>query len=189
MHAQVCVGRVIAAGTAHIDASGPLAAKLAGQAGDGFICTSGKDPELYKTLIGKVEEGAAAAGRDVNDIRRMIEIKVSYDHDEQYALEACGWWAALALSSDQKTGIEDPLEMERVAQENIDKAHTRFIVSNNPQDVVDRIAPYLDLGFQDLMIHGPGNDQRRFLEQFATDVLPALRERGEAVAAAGASIT
>ena len=26
---------------------GPLAAKLAGRVGDGFICTSGKDPELY----------------------------------------------------------------------------------------------------------------------------------------------
>ncbi len=163
----------------YVAASGPLAAKLAGQVGDGFICTSGKDPELYRTLVEKVEEGAAAAGRDATDIRRMIEIKVSYDHDLKYAYEACHWWAALALTSDQKTGIEDPLEMERLADENADKAHTRFIVSDDPQDVVDRIAPYVDLGFQDLVIHGPGNDQRRFLEQFTTDVLPALRERAD----------
>ncbi len=163
----------------YVAASGPLAAKLAGQVGDGFICTSGKDPELYRTLVGKVEEGAAAAGRDAGEIRRMIEVKVSYDHDLDYAYSACHWWAALALSSDQKTGVEDPLEMERLADENADKAHTRFIVSNDPQDVVDRIGPYLDLGFQDLVIHGPGNDQRRFLEQFTTDVLPLLRERAE----------
>jgi alkanesulfonate monooxygenase SsuD/methylene tetrahydromethanopterin reductase-like flavin-dependent oxidoreductase (luciferase family) len=60
-----------------------------------------------------------------------------------------------------------------------DKAHTRFIVSDDPADVVDRIGPYLDLGFDDLVIHGPGGDQRRFLEQFTTDVLPALRERAD----------
>jgi coenzyme F420-dependent glucose-6-phosphate dehydrogenase len=163
-----------------VAASGPLAAKLAGQVGDGFICTSGKDPELYTTLVANVEEGAKAAGRDPSEIRRMIEVKVSYDRDIDFAYKACRWWAALALSSDQKTGIEDPLEMERVADENADKAHTRFIVSDNPQDVVDRISPYLDLGFQDLVIHGPGNDQHRFLEQFTTDVLPALRKRAEA---------
>jgi coenzyme F420-dependent glucose-6-phosphate dehydrogenase len=33
-----------------IAASGPLAAKLAGRAGDGFISTSGKDPDLYREL-------------------------------------------------------------------------------------------------------------------------------------------
>ncbi len=155
-------------------ASGPLAAKLAGRMGDGFICTSGKAPELYETLLENVAAGAGEAGRDASDIRRMIEVKVSYDHDLDYAYEACGFWAALALSSEQKTGIEDPLEMERVADANIANAHTRFIVSNDPEEVAARIKPYIDLGFEDLVIHAPGHDQRRFLKQFSADVLPLL---------------
>ena len=163
----------------YLAASGPLAARLAGEVGDGFICTSGKAPELYRTLLDHVEEGAAAAGRDPAAIRRSIEIKVSYDRDLAHAYEACHWWAALSLSSDQKTGIEDALEMERVADRNLDQAHTRFIVGDDPQDVVERIAPYLDLGFQDLVVHGPDTDQRRFLDQFTTDVLPLLRARCE----------
>ena len=162
-----------------VAASGPMAAKLAGSVGDGFICTSGKDPELYKTLIANVEDGAREAGRASADIRRMIEIKVSYDRDLPMAFSNCAWWGALALTSDQKTGVEDPLEMQRLADENVDKAHTRFICSDDPQAVVDRIAPYLDLGFQDLVLHGPGNDQRRFLEQFTEDVLPLLRKRAD----------
>ncbi|MGI8507061.1 MAG: glucose-6-phosphate dehydrogenase (coenzyme-F420) [Solirubrobacteraceae bacterium] len=160
-----------------VAASGPLAAKLAGRVGDGFICTSGKDPQLYSELLDKVQEGAAAADRDASKLRRMIEIKVSYDRDPDYALQACRWWAALALTPEQKEGIEDPIEMERVADENAGNAHTRFIVSDDPQEVVDRIATYLDLGFNDLLLHGPGNDQRRFLDQFASDVLPLLRQR------------
>ncbi len=160
-----------------VAASGPLAAKLAGRVGDGFICTSGKDPELYRTLLGKVEEGAAEAGRDAAGIRRQIEIKVSYDRDREVALTNCNWWAALALTPEQKEGIEDPIEMERVADAHLDQAHTRFIVSDDPAEVVERIGPYLELGFEDLVIHGPGADQARFLDQFCADVLPLLRER------------
>src|SRR5687767_4735328 len=38
----------------YVAASGPLAAKLAGRVGDGFICTSGKGPELYDSLLAAV---------------------------------------------------------------------------------------------------------------------------------------
>ncbi len=160
-----------------VAASGPLAAKLAGRVGDGFICTSGKDPELYRELLGKVEEGAAQAGRDASAIRRQIEIKVSYDRDEEHAYTNCHPWAALSLTPEQKEGIEDPVEMERVADDHLDQAHRRFIVSADPAEVVERIGAYLDLGFQDLVLHGPGDDQSRFLEHFTEDVLPLLRER------------
>ncbi|MEK6438294.1 hypothetical protein [Pseudonocardia sp. T1-2H] len=84
------------------------------------------------------------------------------------------------MSSEQTTGVEDPLEMERLADANVDKAHTRFTVSDDPAEVVDRIGTYLDLGFTDLVLHGPGGDQHRFLEQFTTDVLPGLRDRAKA---------
>jgi coenzyme F420-dependent glucose-6-phosphate dehydrogenase len=161
----------------YVAASGPLAAKLAGRVGDGFICTSGKDPDLYHELLAKVAEGAEAAGRDPASIRRMIEIKVSYDRDAKAAVTNTYPWAALALRPDQKSGIEDPIEMERVAEENLDQAPSRFICSNDPDEVVDRIGVYVDLGFEELVLHAPGPDQRRFLEEFGADVLPLLRDR------------
>src|SRR5439155_2720253 len=101
----------------YVAASGPLAAKLAGRVGDGFICTSGKDPALYDELLAKVVEGARDAGRDPDEIERMIEVKVSYDRDQERAIANCAWWAALALTPEEKEGIEDPVEMERVADE------------------------------------------------------------------------
>jgi coenzyme F420-dependent glucose-6-phosphate dehydrogenase len=159
----------------YMAASGPLAAKLAGRLGDGFICTSGKPRELYVELLEKLEEGARAAGRDPAGLPRMIEIKVSYDHGRDYAEEACRWWAALALSPEEKSGVDDPVEMERLADANAERASTRFIVSDDPDEVVERIAPYVELGFDELVFHAPGNDQARFLEQFARDVLPRLR--------------
>ena len=161
----------------YVAASGPLAAKLAGRVGDGFICTSGKKPELYEELLANVAEGAGQAGRDASAIEHTIEIKVSYDRDADYALKACEWWAALALTPDEKSGIEDPVEMERLADEHADRAHTRFIVTNDPQEAAEKIWWYVDQGFTHLVFHGPGDDQARFLEQFSADVLPLLRER------------
>lgn len=160
-----------------VAASGPLAAKLAGRTGDGFIVTSGKNPELYVELNAAMEEGAQAAGRDPAEIARMIEIKVSYDHDVDFARVACRYWAPLALTPEQKQDVEDPLELERLADENPDIAQTRFIVSDDPEEVVERIGDYVALGFDHLVFHAPGEDQRRFLDQFAADVVPRLRER------------
>jgi coenzyme F420-dependent glucose-6-phosphate dehydrogenase len=161
----------------YIAASGPLAAKLAGRSGDGFICTSGKDPALYDQLLGKVAEGAEEAGRDPAQIRHMIEIKVSYDRDRELAFTNTHFWAALGLEPEQKEGIEDPLEMERVAKEHLDQAPRRFICTDDPEEVVEKIKVYTDLGFDELLLHAPGHDQRRFFEQFGADVLPLLRDR------------
>ena len=44
-----------------VAASGPLAATMAGQIAEGFICTSGKNPQLYTDLTAKVREGLGAA--------------------------------------------------------------------------------------------------------------------------------
>lgn len=160
-----------------IAAGGPKAAALAGEIGDGFIVTSGKGEDLYHTLLGGLEEGAQRADRDPATIDRFIEIKVSYDHDAAYAKEACRPWAALALTAEEKGGTEDPIEMERLAEDAADRAHTRFIVSDDPDEVVEQIAFYVDLGFRDLVFHFPGEDQERALGQFAADVLPRLRAR------------
>ena len=172
----------------YVAASGSLAAKLAGRVADGLICTSGKKPELYEELTANLEAGAEAAGRDASAIDRFIEIKVSYDRDLEYAREACHFWAPLALKPDEKVGIEDPIEMEKAADAILDRAHTRFIVSNDPDEVVEKIAPYVELGFTHLCFHGPGRDQARLLRQFCGEVLPKLHDRfgtGAATLAAG----
>jgi coenzyme F420-dependent glucose-6-phosphate dehydrogenase len=161
-----------------VAASGPLAAKLAGRVGDGFICTSGKQEALYGELIAALEEGARAAGRDPAAITRMIEIKVSYHTDRAAAQRNCRPWAALALSGEEKAGVDDPIEMERLADAlPAERAASRFIVSDDPDEVVERIRPYVALGFTELVLHHPGHDQQRALELFASDVLPRLRDR------------
>jgi coenzyme F420-dependent glucose-6-phosphate dehydrogenase len=164
----------------YVAASGELAARLAGRVADGFICTSGKKPELYsETLIPAVKEGAERAGRDWRKLDMMIEMKVSYDHDKQRALEDTRHWAALALTPEEKVGVEDPVEMERLADAlPVERAASRWIVSDNPDEHLAKIQPYLDLGFNHLVFHAPGEDQERFLRLYAEEILPRLRSQG-----------
>jgi coenzyme F420-dependent glucose-6-phosphate dehydrogenase len=162
----------------YVAASGPTAAKLAGRLGDGFICTSGKARELYtETLLPAVAEGLAKAGRR-DCIERMIEMKVSFDPDRERALADTRHWAALALSPEEKTGVEDPAEMEKLADAlPVERAASRWIVSSDPDEHVERIAETIELGFTHLVFHAPGPDQRRFLDLYAEHVLPRLRAR------------
>jgi coenzyme F420-dependent glucose-6-phosphate dehydrogenase len=162
----------------YIAASGPAAARLAGRIADGFICTSGKGMELYsETLLPAVREGAEKEGRRPDEIELTIEMKVSFDKDRQRALNDTRHWAALALSAEEKLGIEDPVEMERRANAlPVERAASRWIVSDDPEEHVAAIMEYIKLGFTHLIFHAPGPDQSRFLDLYSADVLPRLRQ-------------
>ena len=161
----------------YIAAGGPTVAKYAGRAGDGFICTSGKGAELYvDQLIPAVKEGAEAGGRSYDALDRMIEIKLSYEETEEAALENTRFWSPLSLSKEQKHDITDPVEMERAADAlPIEQIAKRWIVGTDPDEVVAQIGQYVDWGFNHLVFHAPGHDQRRFLELFERDLAPRLR--------------
>jgi coenzyme F420-dependent glucose-6-phosphate dehydrogenase len=161
-----------------IAASGPAAARLAGRVADGFIATSGKGEELYTgELLPAVAEGIAKAGRADDDVERMIEMKVSFDTDRERAIADTRIWAALALSGEQKMGVHDPREMEALARTVEDVAHRRWLVSDDPDEHVAQLAPYVEWGFRHLVFHFPGDDQERAMSLYAEQVLPRLRER------------
>ena len=137
----------------YVAAGGPVVARYAGRVAEGFICTSGKGMQLYTgELIPAVAAGAAAAERDPTGIDHMIEIKLSYDRDPDRALQNC---------------LADRLPIDQVAR--------RWIVASDPDAAMAQLQPYLDAGFTHLVFHGPGQDQERFLTQFAEDLLPRLR--------------
>jgi coenzyme F420-dependent glucose-6-phosphate dehydrogenase len=163
----------------YLAGAGPMVAKYAGRSTDGFICTSGKPEALYtETLLPNVEAGLAAAGKTKETFDRMIEVKVSFDTDKERALNDTRHWAALALSPEEKMSVEDPLEMEKLADAlPLDRVAKRWIVSADPDEQIEKIRPYVELGFRHLVFHAPGPDQERFLKLYADKVLPKLREQ------------
>jgi coenzyme F420-dependent glucose-6-phosphate dehydrogenase len=162
----------------YVGASGPTAAKFAGRQADGLICTSGKGMELYtETLLPALAEGAQAADRELDSIDKMIEMKVSFDEDLDRARSDTRIWSALALPADDKVDVHNPREMEERAR-GLDDAtvQKRWLISNDPDEHIEQIRPYVDAGFRHLVFHAPGDDQGRFLRTYAKEILPRLRE-------------
>src|ERR1700681_4069746 len=160
----------------YIGAGGPQVAKYAGRAGDGLICTSGKGMELYsEQLLPSFAEGDRESGRDGSGLDRMIEVKVSFDSDRSRAMEDTKIWAALALPAEAKAGVDDPREMERLARGVENVAHRRWLVSNEPDEHVEQLAPYLELSFNHLVFHSPGTHKSRFMKLYASQILPRIR--------------
>ena len=162
----------------YIAGAGPFMAKLAGLEADGFICTSGKKWELYtETLLPNLAAGLEASGRATSaTYDRLIEMKVSFDTDGARALRDTKFWGALALTPQEKTDVEDPIEMERLADAlPVERTASRWIVGTDPAEMVDRIGKYVDLGFNHLVFHAPGPGQARFIRLFGARVLPLLR--------------
>ena len=162
----------------YVAAGGPVVAKYAGRAGDGFICTSrqGHGPLHRQAAARRRRRAPSAAGRTVDAIDRMIEIKLSYARTREQAMENTRFWAPLSLTAEQKHGLDDPVEMAEAADAlPIEQVATRWIVATDPDAVVDAVRPYVDAGFNHLVFHAPGHDQAAFLDDFARDVLPRLR--------------
>jgi coenzyme F420-dependent glucose-6-phosphate dehydrogenase len=161
----------------YIAAGGPLNAKYAGRAGDGFICTSGKGASLYvDELLPNVVVGREESALKDQPFERMIEVKVSFDTDPERALNDTRHWAALSLSAEEKHSIEDPAEMERLAAAlPIERVAKRWIVSSDPDEHVAAIKTYIDYGFDHLVFHAPGPDQNRFIQLYSEQILPRLK--------------
>ena len=164
----------------YVAAAGAVVARYAGRTGDGFICTSGKKWELYtETLMPSVAEGIGKATEPKkHPYENMIEIKVSFDSDKERARQDTRHWAALALTPEEKMSVEDPIEMQRLADAlPLERAASRWIVSSDADEHVERIGTCVDLGFRNLVFHAPGPDQARFLKLYGEHVLPRLRKR------------
>ena len=68
--------------------------------------------------------------------------------------------------------------MQRLGEQlPIERAASRFIVSDDPEEHIERIAWYIGLGFRHLVFHDPGADQGEFLRMYGEEILPRLRER------------
>ena len=79
-------------------------------------------------------------------------------------------------------GVDDPLEMQRLGEQlPIERAASRFIVSDDPEEHIERIAWYIGLGFRHLVFHDPGADQADFLR--------ALRRRDPPAPAGAVRVT
>ncbi len=148
-----------------ISALVPHSAEFAGVHGDGIWTTGGKQPDIYKGIIQDLETSAKKAGKDPTRMPRLVELNVAYTDNIDAAIqEQIKYWAGTYVPALFDQNIYTPaMSQENGEVVGPDTIKKTGCFSSNPEDHVKFAQQYIDLGFDTLIFHSPGPDQKAFM--------------------------
>jgi G6PDH family F420-dependent oxidoreductase len=149
----------------YVAATAPMAAKLAGRIGDGFISTA---PE--KEYVDNFE---SAGGKGKQKLGMM---HCAYDEDERAGLKrATALWPNLAMKGPLGQELATPSDFEEAAamidEEDVAEATP---CGPDPEPYLKLIEKYDKAGFTHVYIHQIGDNQDEFAEFAAKELMPKL---------------
>jgi alkanesulfonate monooxygenase SsuD/methylene tetrahydromethanopterin reductase-like flavin-dependent oxidoreductase (luciferase family) len=147
--------------------SAETAAWAAGWA-DGLI-TVNQPVERLRRVVEAFRAGAA--GKPM-----YLQVHLAYAEDEATALaNAHQQWASNALDGSIAWELELPEQFEAATRHvRPDDVRETVLVTADPSRLTAELAAYTELGFDGVFVHEVGRDQRRTIELFGAEVLPAL---------------
>ena len=153
---------------------GPRSARLAGQYADGWI-TDVSILTSRKDVVQAFEEGARAAGKEPAAMPRLVEPFVIVG-GEREALEAAPMWLFHTIP-EQVRDMWDPRQIQRYTEEHStpEREMEHWLISADPEVHLNAIRRLVDAGATHVFVHSAQRDQRRFIDFYGREVLPALR--------------
>ena len=144
-------------------------ARWAGTWADGLITVAG-EPEQTKKIISAFRSNGGV------DRPILLKVQVSFAKDQKTALEgAYAQWKTNVFGSKAQADLRSPAQYDELAKsvrpEDMEK---HVLISNDPQEYIDRLRQYFDLGVAKLSIHNVNRDQEGFIDFFGREVLPGL---------------
>ena len=148
-----------------VAASGPKAAELAGEVGDGLVATA-PDRELVSTF-----DGAGGTGKP-----RFAQLTVCWAENEDEAITTAHHvWPNAGLRGTLGQELPLPSHFEQAAQMVSREELADVIVCGpDPERHLAAIQEYVDAGFDHVYVHQVGDDQDGFLDFYAREILPAF---------------
>ncbi len=156
-------------------ANGRKSMRLAGLNGDGLIT----DPLTWKKYKSEWEGGARDTGKNPAEMPVLVEQLVSVG-DKDEARQAAELWRFLPKAFKKYYNIEDPAEIQRVADNEIpfEQLISEWPVGTDPAVHVEAIKKLFDSGATIINIHSGQSDQKKVIEFYASNVLPKLKQSG-----------
>jgi len=158
----------------YVASNGPKMAYIAGKLADGYLTLPLGHDYIQNTLLPAVSRGAKDAGRNPDEIEKIIEIELSFNPDYEKAVASCWRWAGcLTEGSVNKT---DPKQIEEDGRRLITKARLSqsFLIATSPDDIISAVERYLEMGFWHVQFLSASPDEELFIETMASRVLPYL---------------
>jgi coenzyme F420-dependent glucose-6-phosphate dehydrogenase len=148
-----------------VAASGPMAAEVAGQIGDGLISTApdSKVVDVYR--------------RNGGQGPRYGQLHVCYGRDESEAVEtAHRQWINAAIGGELGQELPLPANFEQAGKTvRPEDVAEKVVCGPDPERHIAKIREYADAGFDHVYVHQIGADQDGFFRFYAEEVLPKLQ--------------
>jgi coenzyme F420-dependent glucose-6-phosphate dehydrogenase len=154
--------------------AGPINAKRTGRHADGMI-TVGAPVEKIGGLFDKFAEGAREAGKDPDQMPRVLQLHLSWaDTDEEALANAMTEWPNGGMKF-PKADIRSPHDFAQMAKlVRAEDFEGRMVISSDPDVHRAAIQRFVDLGFDRVYLHNVGRNQERWIEVFGEQVVPKL---------------
>ena len=154
--------------------AGPINAKRTGRHADGMI-TVGAPLEKIGGLFDRFAEGAREAGKDPDQMPRVLQLHLSWaESDEEALSNAMTEWPNGGMKF-PKADIRSPHDLAQMAKlVREEDFEGRMVISSDPDVHRAAIQRFVDLGFDRVYLHNVGRNQREWIEVFGREVLPRL---------------
>ena len=147
-----------------VAASGPSAAILAAEQGDG-LCAVSPDAEVLETY-----EQAGGSGP------RYGQVKLCWAADEEEAKKtAHHWWPNAGIGGELSQELALPRHFEQAAElVTPDVIAEKVPVGPDPEVHLEKIKAFVDAGYDHVYVHQIGPDQEGFFEFWRRELAPRL---------------
>jgi probable non-F420 flavinoid oxidoreductase len=147
----------------------PKTAEWVGSWADGMITIS-HPYEMLKEVVNAFRRGGGE-GKPM-----YLKVQLSYAEDQETALrEAHEQWRTNIFQSPVLSDLRSPQQFDYAAQfVKPDDMYESVKISSDPQQHIDWLQKYIELGFDNITLHNVNKQQQRFIEVFGEKVLPAF---------------
>ncbi|MBD1846867.1 TIGR03885 family FMN-dependent LLM class oxidoreductase [Cyanobacteria bacterium FACHB-63] len=147
----------------------PETAKWVGGWADALITVSQPLPKL-KEVVEAFRQGGGT-GKPM-----YLKVQLSYAEDEALARRmAHDQWRTNIFQSAVLSDLRSPQQFDQMAELVQPEEMDEFVlISAKPDQFVEWLQQYADLGFDTLYLHNVNREQEQFIESFGKSVLPAI---------------
>ena len=141
--------------------------------------------------IGNWSDGLITVHRPIEELKKVVQafrknggegkpmylkVQLSYSSNDDGALQgAFEQWRTNVLSSEILDDLWQVKQYDGAAQfVRPEDLKNMVHISANPQQHIDWIKQYIDLGFEKIILHNVNREQERFIQDFGDKVLPHL---------------
>jgi len=159
-------------------ATGPKACELAGRYGDHWITCHADADKLRNLTIPAFERGAKEAGKNPDEMDRVLTSGYALNSSLKKAVYACRAYAGGQVPGALKYRMYDPREIEKYASDISDEALMRnFIVATSADEIIERLDEYVKAGINHFCLIDLGPDIDQSMDVMGKKVIPYFKSK------------